>query len=32
MISMSGYYLSVLNCAVEQLETEFDHEIEPHRL
>jgi hypothetical protein len=24
MISMSGYYLSVVNCAIEQLENEHD--------
>lgn len=26
MISMTGYYLSVMNCAVEQLEKEYGQE------
>lgn len=24
MISMSGYYLSVINCAIEQLENDYE--------
>ena len=28
MISMSGYYLSVINCAIEQLENDYEEQMQ----